>query len=110
MGWSPLSGLYCYCSLYITRCWQPVAEVSSARRVSAGADPIRPPGCGYIPGIPGVEAFELKNRKKLDPTSTARPAASAASIALEEVMPLLPSGVGQSFGSLIRTGLTSHQI
>jgi hypothetical protein len=47
---------------------------------------------------------ELKNRKKFEPTSTAVPAASAASIALTEVMPLLPSGVGQSLTSMMRTG------
>ena len=53
---------------------------------------------------------ELKKRKKFEPTSTAVPAASAASIALTEVMPLLPSGVGQSLASIMRTGLTSHHI
>ena len=57
-----------------------------------------------------MDALELKNRKKLEPTSTARPAVSAASIARDEVMPLLPSSVGQSLGSLISSGLTSHQI
>src|SRR5207248_10366684 len=53
---------------------------------------------------------ELKNRKKLDPTSIARPAASASSIALDEVMPRLPSAVGQSLSNRIRTSRTSHQI
>ena len=55
-------------------------------------------------------AFELKKRKKLEPTSMALPAASAASMAVAEVMPLLPSGAGQSAGSMISTGLTSHHI
>ena len=53
---------------------------------------------------------EVKKRKKLDPTSIALPAASAASIAVEEVMPLLPSAAGQSLWLMISTGLTSHQI
>lgn len=39
---------------------------------------------------------DLKNKKKLEPTSTARPAASASSIFFAEVMPLLPSAAGQS--------------
>ena len=43
---------------------------------------------------------ELKNKKKLEPTSMALPAASASSIILEEVIPLLPSAV-----ALQRTGL-----
>ena len=47
---------------------------------------------------------------KLEPTSMARPAASAASMVAAEVIQLLPSGVGQSFRSMIRIGLTSHQI
>jgi len=53
---------------------------------------------------------ELKKRKKLEPTSTALPAASAASIASTDVIPLLPSGAGQSSRCMISTGLTSHQI
>src|SRR5205823_9156547 len=40
----------------------------------------------------------------------ALPAASAASIAVEEVMPLLPSAAGQSLCCMISTGLTSHHI
>jgi len=53
----------------------------------------------YMPGIPFIElGWELKKRKKLEPTSTALPAASASSISFDEVMPLLPSGVGQSCG------------
>ncbi len=40
----------------------------------------------------------------------ARPAASASSIAFEDVMPLLPSAAGQSLWFMISTGLTSHQI
>ena len=58
-----------------------------------------------------VEPFsELKNRTKFEPTSTARPAAPDASIAVTDVIPLLPSGVSQSFRCMIRIGLTSHQI
>src|SRR5215472_114053 len=53
---------------------------------------------------------ELKNRKKLEPTSMARPAASAASMAATDVIPLLASGAGQSLRCMISTGLTSHQI
>src|SRR5690242_13107888 len=53
---------------------------------------------------------ELKNRKKFDPTSMAFPAASAASICEEEVMPVLPSAEGQSACDITRTGRTSHQI
>src|SRR5947209_746950 len=55
-------------------------------------------------------ASELKKRKKLEPTSTALPAASAASIAVTELIPWPPSGVGQSLRCMISTGLTSHQI
>ena len=40
----------------------------------------------------------------------ALPAASAASIAFTDVIPLLPFGVGQSSLCMISTGLTSHQI
>ncbi len=54
--------------------------------------------------------LELKKRKKLEPTSIARPAASASSILEAEVMPLLPSAAGQSLALITSTGLTSHQI
>src|SRR5712692_2487845 len=70
----------------------------------------------YIPFIPLMSiplielSLELKKRKKLEPTSIALPAASAASIALTEVMPLLPSAAGQSLCCSTSTGLTSHQI
>src|SRR5262249_33902228 len=61
--------------------------------------------------IPLVEpARELKNRKKLEPTSIPLPAASASSITLDDVMPLLPSAAGQSLCCMTSTGLTSHQI
>ena len=51
----------------------------------------------YLPVIPLIESnFELKNRKKLEPTSIALPAASASSIAFDDMMPLLPSAAGQS--------------
>jgi hypothetical protein len=40
--------------------------------------------------------LDLKNRKKFEPTSIALPAASASSIAIALVIPLLPSGAGQS--------------
>src|SRR6185437_14371901 len=63
----------------------------------------------HIPGM-GLPIRELKKRKKLEPTSTAVPAASAASICREDVIPALPSGIGQSLGSRMRTGLTSHQM
>jgi hypothetical protein len=53
---------------------------------------------------------ELKKRKKFEPTSTARPAASASSMVFDEVMPLLPSAAGQSLSFMMSTGLTSHQI
>src|SRR5690242_12195620 len=53
---------------------------------------------------------ELKNRKKFEPTSTARPAFSTSSMILDEVMPLLPSAAGQSLWFITRTGRTSHQI
>src|SRR5690349_14896533 len=53
---------------------------------------------------------ELRKRKKFEPTSTARPAPSASSMAFGEVMPLLPSAAGQSLSFMINTGLTSHQI
>jgi hypothetical protein len=39
---------------------------------------------------------ELKKRKKFEPTSIALPAASVASMIVDEVMPLLPSAAGQS--------------
>src|SRR5437764_13279633 len=55
-------------------------------------------------------SFDVKNRKKLEPTSMARPAASASSIALDEVIPLLPSAAGQSLCCMTSTGLTSHQM
>jgi hypothetical protein len=54
--------------------------------------------------------FELKNRKKFDPTSTALPAASTSSMIFDEVIPLEPSAEGQSAGDITRTGRTSHQI
>jgi hypothetical protein len=55
------------------------------------------PKTSYLPVIPLIESnFELKNRKKLEPTSIALPAASASSIAFDDVMPLLPSAAGQS--------------
>src|ERR1700730_6701604 len=67
-----------------------------------------------MPCIPAAEladpTTELKKRKKLEPTSMALPASSAASIAFTEVIPLLPSGIGQSACCMISTGLTSHQI
>src|ERR1700730_3580425 len=67
-----------------------------------------------MPCIPAAEladpTTELKKRKKLEPTSMALPASSAASIAFTEVIPLLPSGTGQSACCMISTGLTSHQI
>src|SRR5262245_36235376 len=53
---------------------------------------------------------DLKKRKKFEPASMARPAASAASIILTEVIPLLPSAAGQSLWSMTSIGLTSHQI
>src|SRR5215472_12584449 len=69
---------------------------------------------GLVPCTPAmglVAPFaELKNRKKLEPTSTARPAISAASMAATDVIPLLASGAGQSLRCMISTGLTSHQI
>src|SRR5574340_1492322 len=40
----------------------------------------------------------------------ALPAASASSMAFDEVMPLEPSAAGQSLWFRIRTGLTSHQM
>src|SRR6185437_1282774 len=68
----------------------------------------------YIPGIAAIWAVpfirDLKNRKKFEPTSTARPAFSAASIARADVMPVDPSAAGQSAESKISTGRTSHQI
>ena len=67
------------------------------------------PGSSRVPYCIELDS-ELKKRKKLEPTSTAVPAASAASISFAEVMPLLPSGAGQSLASIIRTGLTCHQI
>src|SRR5438874_1635847 len=61
--------------------------------------------------MPGMEwTLELKNKKKLEPTSMALPAASASSISVEEVIPLLPSAAGQSLWCSTRTGLTSHQM
>ena len=62
----------------------------------------------FIP--PMEDTLELKNRKKLEPTSMARPAVSAASISSTEVIPLLPSAAGQSLWSKINTGRTSHHI
>jgi len=54
---------------------------------------------------------ELKKRKKLEPTSMARARPlSTASISFAEVMPLLPSAVGQSLWFMTNTGLTSHHI
>src|SRR6185312_8732305 len=53
---------------------------------------------------------ELKNRKKLEPTSMALPAVSASSMVVADVMPLLPSAAGQSLWSRTRTGRTCHQI
>jgi hypothetical protein len=41
---------------------------------------------------PHWTAAKLKKRKKLEPTSIAPPAASASSIAFDEVIPLPPSG------------------
>src|SRR5262249_8970445 len=49
-------------------------------------------------------------RKKFEPASMARPAASASSIFLDDVIPLLPSAAGQSLWSMTRIGRTSHQI
>jgi hypothetical protein len=46
---------------------------------------------------------EPKKRKKLDLTSIALPATSASSIALDEVMLVLPSAEGQSPWDMIRT-------
>src|SRR5262249_60890418 len=62
----------------------------------------------FIPPV-GLNS-ELKKRKKLEPTSIARPAASASSMTLDDVMPVLPSAAGQSLCCRTRTGLTSHQI
>src|SRR5438132_1367705 len=56
------------------------------------------------------DSCDLKNRKKFDPTSIARPAASASSIAFDDVMPRVPSAFGQSLRSITSTGLTCHQI
>ena len=53
---------------------------------------------------------ELKNRKKFEPTSIARPAASTSSITFDEVIPVLPSAEGQSRWSNTSTGRTSHHI
>src|SRR5437867_5364658 len=53
---------------------------------------------------------ELKNKKKLEPTSMALPAASASSISFDDVIPLLPSAAGQSLCCKTRTGRTSHQM
>src|SRR5262245_16014989 len=39
---------------------------------------------------------DLKKRKKFEPASMARPAASTSSIFLDDVIPLLPSAAGQS--------------
>src|SRR5215813_2799809 len=55
-------------------------------------------------------SVDLKNKKKFEPTSTARPAASASSIFSDDVMPLLPSATGQSLCCMMRTGRTCHQI
>src|SRR5215471_8320414 len=54
--------------------------------------------------------LELKKRKKLEPTSIALPAASASSIAVDEVIPLLPSACGQSLCCRTSTGRTCHHI
>src|SRR5262245_24993460 len=54
--------------------------------------------------------LELKNKKKLEPTSIALPAASASSIAVDEVIPRLPSACGQSLCWRTSTGRTCHQI
>lgn len=40
----------------------------------------------------------------------ALPAASASSIAMDDVIPLVPSAEGQSLWCRISTGRTSHQI
>src|SRR5579872_4569791 len=53
---------------------------------------------------------EAKNRKKLEGTWIASPAFSAASSFAYEVIPLLPSWLGQSLEFMTRTGTTSHQI
>src|SRR5689334_10551943 len=53
---------------------------------------------------------ELKKRKKLEPTSIARPAFSTSSMILDDVMPLEPSAAGQSLWFITSTGRTSHQI
>jgi len=51
----------------------------------------------YLVFIALIELIlDLKNRKKFEPTSIALPAASASSIAIALVIPLLPSGAGQS--------------
>ncbi|PYX89093.1 MAG: hypothetical protein DMG68_06295 [Acidobacteria bacterium] len=50
--------------------------------------------------IPGVELTrQEKNRKKLEPTSIARPAASTASIFSTDVIPVVPSAFGHSLWS-----------
>src|SRR5579885_3004620 len=53
---------------------------------------------------------DLTNRKKLDGTWMASPAASAFSRAATEVIPVLPSADGQSAGLVTSTGMTSHHI
>src|SRR5579885_1671400 len=63
-------------------------------------------GCMCMACSPMEFICELKNRKKLEPTSTARPAASASSISFDDVMPLLPSAAGQSPGDMMSTGRT----
>jgi hypothetical protein len=99
----------------------PIVEVRRADPRFPGPNiKLRTPTlCGFSKGgrIPLISAkpqcaemCELKKRKKLEPTSIALQAASASSIALEEVMPLLPSAAGQSLWSMISTGRTSHQI
>ena len=52
----------------------------------------------------------LKKRKKLEPTSIARPADSASSTVFAEVMPREPSAEGQLLCWRINTGRASHQI
>lgn len=49
---------------------------------------------------------ELKKRKKLEPTSIVLLVASASSIAIDDVMPELPSAEGQSLWCMINTGRT----
>src|SRR5262249_53998276 len=101
-----------------------VASMAVRGRSSAGGGGPRPEAtaapCDRMPSdgwtcqacaAAAIEAsLELKNRKKLEPTSTARPAASATSMTSDDVMPELPSAAGQSSSNITSTGLTSHQI